>query len=504
MVNETAVEKTNMFDDRCKTKKLRFIVCAFITPLVFISSGIILIILRTLIYNGLKSEVLSVTPGSKSYEIFKKTPFDIYLDIYFFNWTNPEEFSNPLVKPKFEEIGPFRFLEVMEKTNITFHDNSTVSYNRTRRWYFDKEFSPYDLHTPITSINPVAASGGYAMRHESIWTKKLFSIGIRSILGRMDMTQSVANVFFDGYEDPLINLGKSLPFVKQKVPPMDKFGWFYKRNGSNEWDGRYNMGTGSQTKFGQLYKYNNMEHSPFFKDRCGDIRGSAGEFFPAGLGKQPLELFNPEMCRTIVFDYVEEERKKMINGYKFTLGDHFFDNGTIYPENVCYCSGDCVPYGVMNISLCRYGSPGFVSLPHFYKADPYFINLVDGMKPSKKHDFYMIIEPTTGLPLEVSARLQINLLVKNVPGIGLLEDRNDVFFPIFWFEQVVEVPTKYSFGLLFLLWLKEICILTGLLMICSGIIIMSIAVYRICTTPLWTRPEEIYNKELVPLNQEKR
>lgn len=61
-----------------------------------------------------------------------------------------------------------------------------------------------------------------------MWTKKLYSFGISSILGQMDKTQSVGNIFFYGYEDPIINLGKSLPFVKSRVPPMDKFAWFYK------------------------------------------------------------------------------------------------------------------------------------------------------------------------------------------------------------------------------------------------------------------------------------
>lgn len=101
----------------------------------------------------------------------------------------------------------------------------------------------------------------------------------------------------------------------------------FQRNGSNVWDGRYNMGIGPETVFGQLYSYNNLKQSPFFEESCGKYRGSAGEFFPSGLKKESLELFNPEMCRTIVFDYDGETSRNMINGYKFSLGDHFFDNG---------------------------------------------------------------------------------------------------------------------------------------------------------------------------------
>lgn len=39
------------------------------------------------------------------------------------------------------------------------------------------------------------------------------------------------------------------------------------------------------------------------------------------------------------------------------------------------------------------GSPTFLSLPHFFGADPYYLSLVDGLKPEKeKHDFFFTLE----------------------------------------------------------------------------------------------------------------
>lgn len=68
--------------------------------------------------------------------------------------------------------------------------------------------------------------------------------------------------------------------------------------------------------------------------------------------------------------------------------------GTKFADNKCYCDGDCMPSGALNVSACRYGSPAFVSLPNFYNADPYYTNSVDGVNPDKeKHEFYMIFEP---------------------------------------------------------------------------------------------------------------
>ena len=60
----------------------------------------------------------------------------------------------------------------------------------------------------------------------------------------------------------------------------------------------------------------------------------------------------------------------------------------------CFCNGECTPMGLMNATACRYGAPAFVSLPHFFKADPILRNQVEGMNPNaEEHSFYMTIEP---------------------------------------------------------------------------------------------------------------
>lgn len=72
----------------------------------------------------------------------------------------------------------------------------------------------------------------------------------------------------------------------------------------------------------------------------------------------------------------------------------------------------------MNISSCRFGTPVFMSYPHFYGADEFYVNQVEGLNPSEsKHKFYMTLEPNTGVPLEVAARLQLNMLVEEFPNI---------------------------------------------------------------------------------------
>lgn len=107
---------------------------------------------------------------------------------------------------------------------------------------------------------------------------------------------------------------------------------------------------------------------------------------------------------------------------------------TADPENWCFCSGGvCNPSGVANISTCRFGAPVFVSFPHYYLADPYYIEQVEGLSPDKKlHEFHVDLEPVISaskshlctlmpsffirqemaVPTAVQARLQVNVLIE--------------------------------------------------------------------------------------------
>lgn len=79
-------------------------------------------------------------------------------DVYFFNWTNPHDFTkDEFVKPILQEIGPYRFQKKSEKFQVKFHDNnSTVSYKEKDYFYFDEANSVGRLSDKITTLNYVA------------------------------------------------------------------------------------------------------------------------------------------------------------------------------------------------------------------------------------------------------------------------------------------------------------------------------------------------------------
>jgi hypothetical protein len=55
-----------------------------------------------------------------------------------------------------------------------------------------------------------------------------------------------------------------------------------------------------------------------------------------------------------------------------------------------------MPSGVRSISKCRFGAPAFVSFPHFYEADPSYLQNINGLSPEQDlHEFYVAVEPVS-------------------------------------------------------------------------------------------------------------
>ena len=129
--------------------------------------------------------------------------------------------------------------------------------------------------------------------------------------------------------------------------------------------------------------------------------------------------------RTIRFVYKEQTKVKGIPGFRHYLDESFVGNSTYYPENWCYNPHPAtltqpdfyLPNGLLNVSTCKFGSPAYVSYPHFYMGDPKLVQDLDDrsdINPKKElHESYLTLEPRMGIPLEVNVRLQINGLVRD-------------------------------------------------------------------------------------------
>ncbi|XP_037960819.1 protein peste-like [Teleopsis dalmanni] len=441
------------------------------------------------IFNYIMEKELILRPGSRIYESWKKPPLKLSLDIYMFNWTNPEEFRNSTAKPILQQLGPYRFIEKPDKVDIVWNpENETVTYRRKSDFFFDAEGSNGSLDDEVTTLNAVALSAAAKAKHWNSVRRKMVDVGLKLYSQEISVIKSVDELLFTGYNDNMIDVARAVPIFGNEVEvPFDKFGWFYTRNGSADLTGVFNVytGAGDITKLGQMHSWNYKSDTGFFDSYCGMTNGSAGEFHPPNLKEGgSVSLFTPDMCRTIPLDYVETVTIERIKGYKFAGGQRSIDNGSLYPENSCFCGGECVPSGVMNISSCRFGSPVFMSYPHFYMADEYYLNQVEGLEPNKEnHEFYMILEPKTGVALEVAARFQVNMLVEPIHTVSLYENIPRIFFPLIWFEQKVRITPALASDI------KTLPVILAVGQIFAGVC-FAIGIILLCWYPL----EELWRK----------
>lgn len=101
---------------------------------------------------------MKLEPKSDSFKLWKDPPIPLKFDVYLYNWTNPRNLTeDDFEKPILQQIGPYRFTEITNKTKIRWHPkNQTISYRRRSVYHFDPEGSVGRLDDLITTVNVVA------------------------------------------------------------------------------------------------------------------------------------------------------------------------------------------------------------------------------------------------------------------------------------------------------------------------------------------------------------
>lgn len=78
-----------------------------------------------------------------------------------------------------------------------------------------------------------------------------------------------------------------------------------------------------------------------------------------------------------------------VNRYVATFGDMSTD-----PKLKCYCptNDTCWKHGLHDLTKCV-GAPIVASMPHFYDADPMYVNGVRGLHPNEEdHGIVLVFE----------------------------------------------------------------------------------------------------------------
>ncbi|KAH9639995.1 hypothetical protein HF086_008090 [Spodoptera exigua] len=208
---------------------------------------------------------LALTPNSRSFRTWVAPTVPLFFDIYFFNWTNSEKF--PEEKPNLVQLAVYR----------------------SRFWGF---------------LQQKGLAMGLAMFNQKIAISKL-----------------ARELLFEGYDDQLLNLAKSLPSSTTGGAPP--------RNNSLDTDGYMEVTTGraAGTLPGQIMRWNYEDHIPYYEGDCAQLTGSAGEFMPRNLTEDSvLPMFVPDLCRTVYMEYVDTGDQDGLTYNKYALTQRSFDN----------------------------------------------------------------------------------------------------------------------------------------------------------------------------------
>ncbi|XP_030749243.1 scavenger receptor class B member 1-like [Sitophilus oryzae] len=335
------------------------------------------------------------------------------------------------------------FREDMEKVNIRFHDNGTVSYQHKKILRFVPELSVDRTHKitvpniPLLTLSTQSNNMGY-------WLQKTISVLLAMGSSKPFVSVTADELVF-GYDDSLVSLAHK--FYPKRKKPSNKMGLLISRNGTlAEVHNMYTGETGMQ-EFGLLANLNGKETLPYWDEApCNDLTASEGSFFPPRYftKRDVVYLYDKDLCRTFPFQYRESGEKHGIPADLYTPPEDVFEDVRQNPENKCFCPGNeyCPPKGLQNISPCQYDAPVYLSFPHFLDADPSLINEVEGLNPVRqKHQSYFRIQPKLGVPVEGKVRVQLNLRIQQAPNINPVKDFKTMVFPVMWLEEGIDELT---------------------------------------------------------------
>lgn len=406
---------------------------------------------------------LIITNGTEAYTRYTRSSVPLQVKWYLFNVTNPEEVVANGAKPILSQVGPFSFSERRQKKVLAFSpDNRTLTYRLYRSYFFEPSDSK-PLDTILTLPNAPAFSAAFSAEAKKYDDDSAAdpTVVAHDYLANetIYLTHTVQDWLFNGIKLNWLEsmLTDSIPV--DDPPPENKFGFLFKKN--NTWDekadGTMNISTGVDGDFaniGQVVRWNNKQRVSYWRgDYCNTIKGTDGQFFHPFVQKdERLDIFAPDLCRTLQIEYIATTSIRSIELYRFGISQNFFKPINDNEETNCYCTkgGEekkrfCSYKALIDVSSCR-RKPIILSTPHFYNGDDRLREAVVGLSPSASaHDTNIDVEPMTGAVLRVRRRLQVNLEMK--PN-DIIDESNKlnapIVHPILWMEQSIVIPDELA------------------------------------------------------------
>lgn len=490
---------------------------------------------------------LALKQGTDAYDRWVTLPIDLDMKLYIFNVTNKEEIMKG-AKPKLQELGPYVYKQHRHKVDIKYDEQAdTLSYRQILVHTFDPVASaPFTEDDMVTTVNPALLSMINTMTNIPVLSKgtmfvdaaapllfpdgvfvtttadKLLFRGVPIPCGKMG-TDSEAHspaaslrgpgALRDGFtpKPRLAALITCSSFKRIKVPTMQTrdngdvaFSLFGNKNNTD--DGVYTVQTGitRPEELAQITAWNGKPYGTAWgAPTCNAVNGTQGDIFSPYITKDSsISVYSTDICRSMTLKYLQDSSYRGIPGYRFSPTSEVMASAAENGNNYCFCpqvargltkENGCLKRGALDLSGCQ-GIPVIVTYPHFYEADPSYLDAVEGLNPQAElHRMQLDIEPMTGTPLHGGKKMQLNFQLKQTDGVELTRGVRDTLFPVAWMyegaalnTQLVDLLNGLLFSKLTILAVVQYTLLSlGLVLALGG----GVMYYRIRRSASAVRPQ---------------
>ncbi|MEE6523296.1 hypothetical protein FKM82_022129, partial [Ascaphus truei] len=195
-----------------------------------------------------------------AFEMWRDLPVPFFMSIYVFEVVNHKEVLAG-EKPRVRERGPYVYREQKQKTNITFHDNGTVSFLEYRTFHFSPEKSGGREEDFVVVPNILVLGASVMLQELSLPVKWIISGAFTAFNEEAFMNRTVKDILW-GYESALLDFLNT--FLPGKLPFKGKFGLFADFNNSNTGLFTVYTGVGDISRVQMVDSWNGQKEVTFY------------------------------------------------------------------------------------------------------------------------------------------------------------------------------------------------------------------------------------------------
>uniref|UniRef100_A0A2P2HXX4 Sensory neuron membrane protein 2-like n=1 Tax=Hirondellea gigas TaxID=1518452 RepID=A0A2P2HXX4_9CRUS len=464
-----------------------------------IGLGIVMLILMCSwypIYNSIIDSVLVLGEDKDVMEMFTTPPIPIYMKFYMFNVLNPTEAQYYGEKPKLEEIGPYVYEEVRTKFNMDFsEDEKTIRYLENKTYFFREDLSnglkESDKITTVNMVMVLMAAMTYDIKYIGlVWPEIEATMNVFN-------NYTVGEALFEGWDLPVFNfnfgdipgtdlsitfngtlldLMEELGVADEDIPaPIreNKIGYYTTLNYTDDGPWEVYTGKGDISEYLNIAKWNNSVELDYWNDPyCDMINGTDGTQFPPRTITEDstVRMFVTELCRSLYLEFDFAGEYFGVDYLRFVAPVEMLQSPTLNPNNKCFSSTmGPLPSSLLEMTPCM-GIPLVMSTPHFYLGDGDQLSMYEGLKPEKdKHDTFLDIQTTLGVPLRAHKRIQLNVPLRKYGNLTSFMNFDELYFPIFWADETATMSEEDT------AMMKKVLTVPNIIVYTVGGILMAVA-----------------------------